>query len=170
MEAPRKRYESNYIDGNNARRLSVVPDYSNDEYSERRTREGRQVQRRPAKKVRMMSVGQLLVLTFAIGVTLFVCIDYLRVQNDLTVLNKNVATVQSELLDLKDKNDATEQRMSSSVDLSNIYKIATKQLGMVHPKENQVVKYNRTQDDFVRQNKDIPEADDSSILEDIINQ
>lgn len=172
MEAPRKRYQSEYnIDGNNARQLSVVPDYSNDEYRERSTRERRQGQRnkRTANAVRMMDLSHLLVLTFAIGVTLFVCIDYLKVQSDITVLSKNVAVKQSELLDLKDKNDAAEQRINSSVDLSYIYKVATKELGMVHPTENQVVEYSRSKDDYVRQYKDIPTENESNSIEDYIN-
>lgn len=170
MEAPRRRYKSDYIDGNTARRLQVVPDNSNDEYSERRTRDNRQVRRQPRRQeVRVMKLAHLLVLTLAIGATLFVCVDYLKVQTDVTVMSKANASKESDLLSLKEKNDASQQRMDSSVDLAYIYKVATKELGMVHQKNNQVIKYNSSKDDYVRQYSDIPSANDSSIIDKYIN-
>lgn len=173
MEAPRKRYQTNYIDGNNARQLYVVPDYSDEEYSKRRTRDNRQVKRqvrRRQERVKSMGLGQLLVLTLAIGATLFVCIDYLRVQSDITAMSRNVATMESDLLNLKNQNDAAEQRIDSSIDLAYIFEVATKELGMVYASGNQVIMYDSSKDDYVRQYDDIPPADDSSLIDKYIKK
>ena len=54
-------------------------------------------------------------------------------------------------------NDALETRINTSIDLDNIYKIATEELGMVYANKDQVRMYNKTESEYVRQYEDIPE-------------
>ena len=50
-----------------------------------------------------------------------------------------------------------ETRINTSIDLDNIYKIATEELGMVYANKDQVRMYNKTESEYVRQYEDIPE-------------
>ena len=50
-----------------------------------------------------------------------------------------------------------ETRINTSIDLDNIYKIATEELGMVYANKGQVRMYNKTESEYVRQYEDIPE-------------
>ena len=47
--------------------------------------------------------------------------------------------------------------INSSIDLNKIYEIATKELGMVYARRDQVLLYDKTESEYVRQYEDIPE-------------
>ena len=69
-----------------------------------------------------------------------------------------ITRLQAEVEVLRDDNNAYEARINSSVDLEYIRDFAINQLGMIYPTEGQVVYYNLTESDYVRQYQDIPEA------------
>jgi hypothetical protein len=48
--------------------------------------------------------------------------------------------------------------------------VATNELGMVSPQNNQVITYDSNLSDYVRQYKDIPEENKDSLLDKIINK
>lgn len=102
----------------------------------------------------------LLFMVAALSVTMYICVSYLRVQHDVVSMNKAIAATESELLELKNKNDAAYSKIDTSVDLAYIYKVATKELGMVHPVGNQVFSYNNRKSDYVRQYGEIPETEE----------
>ena len=54
-------------------------------------------------------------------------------------------------------NNAIEDGVRIYTDLDYVYRVATKDLGMVYPTEEQVIRYNRTESEYVRQYEDIPE-------------
>ena len=58
---------------------------------------------------------------------------------------------------MKTENDALETSINSSIDLNKIYEIATKELGMVYARRDQVLLYDKTESEYVRQYEDIPE-------------
>ena len=49
-----------------------------------------------------------------------------------------------------------ETRINTSLDLDYVYRVATEELGMVYPNKNQVILYNKTESEYVRQYEDIP--------------
>ena len=55
------------------------------------------------------------------------------------------------------ENDALETSINTSIDLNEIYEIATKELGMVYANKDQVLLYDKTESEYVRQYEDIPE-------------
>ena len=60
--------------------------------------------------------------------------------------------------------------MDDSVDLAYVYRVATKELGMVHPKSNQVIEYQQVKSDYLKQYADIPEVKDESVLKKIVKK
>lgn len=168
-ERNRRYYNSNLysIEGNAARKLQAVPDYQKVERPDRRQQTRREIQKK-RKTNPSMDIVSMLILTFAIAVTVYSCLEYLSVQSRISQMNKKIVELESELIKTKNENTSALSEINTSLDLDYIYKVATKELGMVYPKENQVIAYESTLSDYVRQYKDIPKADDSNIINKII--
>ena len=49
-----------------------------------------------------------------------------------------------------------ETSINTSLNLDEVYRIATEELGMVYPSKDQVILYNKTESEYVRQYEDIP--------------
>ena len=103
-----------------------------------------------------MDLPYLMLLTIAALATLFICCSYLRVQSSITSSIKTIETQEKKLESLKNENDALETRINTSVDLEHIYQVATQELGMVYPEKNQVIQYDKTESEYVRQYENIP--------------
>ncbi|QHQ62049.1 cell division protein FtsL [Anaerocolumna sedimenticola] len=170
MEAKRQRYQyNNYsIDGSNARKLQVIPGYGEPEEIEPIRQPAREKRRKPKADIGI-DLFSVLFLTIAIAVTLYTCINYLQVQSDLTEQNKEIAQLEHNLVKLQNQNKDALSQLNTSLDLNYIYKIATKELGMVYPKDNQIITYKSNLSDYVRQYEDIPEENGSDLLDKILN-
>lgn len=146
-----------YIDGNTARKLrpAQVPGKGEQERQKPKKKVNYRV-RRNQEKALQMDLPYVLMLTVAAVCTLYLCINYLKVQSTMTSRIHNIQTIEQELEFLKSENDALETSINTSLDLDYVYRIATEELGMVYPKKNQVILYNKTESEYVRQYEDIP--------------
>ncbi len=126
--------------------------------------------RKARQSITSMDIVSFLCLSISIGVTFYMCISFLMVQSKITSMSKETARLQSELIELQNENNSTLERIETSVDLSKVYKIATKELGMVHANNNQVITYENAESDYVRKYAEIPEANKEHILERFINK
>ncbi len=171
----------NYVDGTTARKLQAVPDYADNSdydydyyddydyaeekrrreqtYQERKRRERAAKRRR--EKTRTMDGISLIMLVAAVAVTFYVCLQYISVQTDITALSKSIAVKESQVVSMKKDNNAALEEISRTFDLSYVYKIATKELGMVFPDEDQVIKYDSSKSDYVKQFEEIPSEEDA---------
>ena len=77
--------------------------------------------------------------------------------NDIEAAKGEMEQAKAELEQLRAENDALETSINTSIDLNKIYEIATKELGMVYAKKDQVLLYDKTESEYVRQYEDIPE-------------
>ena len=68
---------------------------------------------------------------------------------------KNIEAQEKILEQYKNDNDALEARIDASINLDDIYKVATEELGMVYADKEQVLTYDRTPTEYVRQNENI---------------
>lgn len=112
--------------------------------------------RRNQERAMYMDLPYVIMLTIAAVFTLYLCINYLHVQSSITARMHNIERLESELERLKAENDALETSINTSVDLNRIYEIATKELGMVYAQKDQVLLYDKTESEYVRQYEDIP--------------
>ena len=71
---------------------------------------------------------------------------------------RNIETQEEQLEALKSENDALQTAINTDVDLDHIYEVATNELGMVYADRNQVIRYKKTESEYVRQYEDIPGA------------
>lgn len=102
------------------------------------------------------SIPLLLMLTVAVIATLYICFNYLALQNSITSKMDNIEVLERTLEDLKTENDALEQSINTSVDLNYVYDVAVNELGMVHAGQENVIYYDKTENEYVRQYENIP--------------
>ena len=82
--------------------------------------------------------------------------NYLHLQASITTRINKIETLEIELETLKSANDALQTRLDTYVDLDHVYKVATEELGMVYANKNQILLYNKSESEYVRQYEDIP--------------
>lgn len=103
-----------------------------------------------------MDLPYVIMLTIAAVCTLYLCVNYLHLQSSITTRIHTIESLESELETLKTENDALQTNINTSVDLDHVYKVATEELGMVYANKNQILQYDKTESEYVRQNEDIP--------------
>ena len=156
MASHRAAGKNRYVYGTAARDLAAERE---------RTRERRGVQyrqnmshtvRKNQEKALQMDLPYVIMLTLATFCTLYICVGYLHVQSAMTAKIHNIEGLEQELEQLRSENDALQTRINTDMDLDHIYKVATEELGMVYANRNQVLLYDKTESEYVRQYEDIP--------------
>ncbi len=160
-----KTYANYYTQGSAAKNLHELP-----RYEEEKLPQVRRVKKTKKMVNPSIDLFSIFVLTGAIVLTLITCVDYLKVQSSIVSMNKNIANLESNLAKLEDENGAMLARINTSLDLNHIYQIATNELGMVYPNDNQVITYESTLSDYVRQYENIPASNSSSIMDKLLNK
>ena len=105
-----------------------------------------------------MNPGFAVFLGLSVLITLAACVMMLSMQAKVTNQGNTITKLQAEIETLTDDNNAYEARINSSVNLEQIRDVAMNQLGMVYPTDGQVVYYDQTEADYVRQYQDVPEV------------
>lgn len=179
-----REYENSrvFVDGNTVRKLDVAVNTEEDVRRRRLLEEEKEYQLEIERKKKMrqlrikrervqgMDLFSVLFLTIAIVVTAYTCVGFLKVQSQVTSLSKQTASMETELLNMKEENKTIAEDITADIDLDYIYKVATKKLGMVYPSEDQVVTYESTKSDAVKQYGDIPSESKKSLVERILNE
>ena len=107
--------------------------------------------RKNQEKALQMNLPYVIMLTLAAVCALYICIGYLHVQSSMTAKIHNIETLEQQLEQLRSENDALQTRINTDMDLDHIYKVATEELGMVYANRNQVLLYDKTESEYVRQ-------------------
>lgn len=140
--------ENLHVDGNTVRKTTVKVDVQKpfDEHKKK-------INRRIAgvHKESSVSPAFALVILGAAVVILTLCINYIQLQTDIRVRLNNINSMEAELANLISENNVLEKQVSSYIDLDEVYDIATKELGMRYPTNNQIVYYESTNPEYVRQ-------------------
>lgn len=145
-----------YYDGNTVRVGELAPEVEQQP----------EIQRRLSKKTRKnrakaLSVnrGYVVFLAVVSTVAVFMCVSYIQLKTEITSQSKKIAARQTELTEIRADNDALENSMYASVDLDEVYRIATQKLGMHYPDEDQIVRYSTDGSGYLRQYTDVPDAE-----------
>lgn len=103
-----------------------------------------------------MNLPYVAALVVAACCSLYICVNYIRLQSGMTTRMDTIKDLEQQLNTLKTENDALETRINIYVDLDYVYKVATEELGMVYANKDQVLMYDKTESEYVRQDEDIP--------------
>ena len=145
--------QRDYVFGSAAKRQYDLPErYYDDIYEEARRKNIR-----PEKEPQTVAVSTpaFILLAAALIATILLCAQYISVQSRITARVKNIEAQEKILEQYKNDNDALEARIDASINLDDIYKVATEELGMVYADKEQVLTYDRTPTEYVRQNENI---------------
>ena len=112
-------------------------------------------QKQEMKRLHYRNAAYVLFLTVALAVTSVMLIGYIRLESSITQSVKQVATLQSQLNNLKMENDEMKNRIDSSINLEEIRRIAITELGMTYAGQGQIVEIPDDGSDYVRQYADI---------------
>lgn len=154
----------NYVEGNAVRRLDAEPIRREQERpsrekreAERRKRSRQLAARRNRERALYMSKGHVAFLTLCVAIVVFSAFTYVRLQADVTAKMRKIATLESQIADLKADNDARYNSVTTSVDLNYIKDVAINKLGMSYATEDQIVYFSVENNNFMDQYSDIPE-------------
>lgn len=142
---------SSYVYGNTVRKLDVTT-----AIEEEPRKKLSNATRKNREKAARMSLGYVLFLAMAMMVAASVLIGYIRLQSDNTMAMEKIAAMESQLNDLRLKNNEEYSRAVSNVDLEEVKRIAIEELGMKYAEEGQVIKVEGAKDDYVRQYTEMP--------------
>ena len=106
------------------------------------------------------SANFALVLSVALFMLIMggLCFYYIRLQTEVNTRMHRIEQKKKEIENLKQKNDALQNAINSALDPEKIYTIATEELGMVYPGDNQVIEYKKSESEYVRQYENIPKS------------
>ena len=163
-----------YVDGNTVRRLQEVPARSREmteaqiakrkkisrpaSQSEKRRQQLSKEAQRNREKAKSMGRGFVVFPAVVSVAVLFCCVNYLQLKSELTGKIKTVASLETELSQIKEDNNAYESQVTSDVDLNTIKKLAIGRLGMNYPKDDQKKTYTMPSNSYVRQYQEVPES------------
>ena len=135
-----------YVDGNVVRKVeTAVPKKAPKSSEGEATKKGRMIRKNRERSI-SMDFPYLIVFSAAM----------IAIQSKLTSTIKQTQKNESNLEKLRNENDSLENMIATYVDLDHIYDVATNKLGMIYAKKNQVITYEKTESEYVRQFEDIP--------------
>lgn len=161
--SPEGRYAAGYTYGSAAPKLvgdsAARRQRREQEERERRLNE-RRMERSAVRKNRNRMLGMdapyLITLTIALIASFAICCSYIRIQSSISSSLRTIEAQEKTLERLKSENDARQTAINTNIDLDHIYQVATQELGMVYADRRQVIRYQKTESEYVRQYEDIP--------------
>lgn len=144
-------YRNTYVQGNTARQLDVRR-----AVEEEPRRQLSNTARKNREKANHMSLGYVTFLVAALLLAGYVLINYIQLQFDITNNVEYIASLESQLNNLKQENDEQYTQITSFIDLEEIKRVAIGELGMTYAKEGQIITFANEGSDYVRQYADIP--------------
>ena len=103
-----------------------------------------------------MNIGYVLFLAVAMVAAGMILTMYLSLQSDITNSITNISRQEKVLHDLRLDNDENYSRITSSINLDEVKRIAIQELGMGYAQEGQIITFNGESSDYVRQTGEIP--------------
>lgn len=88
------------------------------------------------------------------AMTLFL-IGYIKLMSDISATNKTIASLESQLTELRSSNNEVYNELTGNVDLEEIRRIAIDEFGMKYADQDQIVVYSDSKGDSVHQIADI---------------
>lgn len=135
-----------YVYGNAARKLDIQR-----QLEQEPRRQLSNETRKNREKAHHMNLGYVLFLMAAFCTCAFILINYIQLQSELTNRTKGLATLESRLNTMKLENDEAYSRITSSIDLEEIKRVAIGELGMTYAEEGQIITYSSVTNDYMRQ-------------------
>ena len=133
--------------------------------AERPEQDNRQSGKKPSAQVRKnqrnamrMNMPYVMFLAVSAVIALFLCVSYLQLQSEVTQRAKNINLLNQKIANVKEENMAKYNSALDSIDMNEIHRRAVEDLGMVHVREDQIIRYKDPSGAYVKQYENIPES------------
>ena len=141
-----------YTEGNTVRKAVSEAEY----IEEQRIRHERVINRRKQHKAAQdkaykTSVAYTVYMTIAIIVMVVCFIGYVSVQANVSASMSKIASLETQISDLKADNLAATNRINSTANLNAVKQAAVYELGMVYATKDQIVYYSVSENDYIEQ-------------------
>lgn len=146
------RQRNAYIQGSAVRKLDIAR-----EIEEKPRKKLSNEARKNREKAEHMNAAYVLFLSLSLVATGWILVGYIRLQSGITNSMQHISALENELNDLKAANDEEYNRITSSIDLEEVRRIAIQELGMQYAKEGQIVAFESESTDYVKQMSEIPD-------------
>lgn len=103
-----------------------------------------------------MSRAYVTFLAVSSAVTLFACVQYLHLQSGINKTSAHINELRQELAETKEENTTRYNLIRSRMNLEEIRDTAMRDYGMVYASPEQIIRYERAQEESVTQYMQIP--------------
>lgn len=138
----RVKASSYYVDGSAVRKPEPY---------QRQKTQRRQQQFRYQKRENVLGLRYTIFLAAAFCLMAASVLLYMHASTKLTSVKEEISTQQASLSQIQEKNDSLKESLNDNMDLNELYQKATQDLGMVYPDEGQVIYYDSSNSDYIRQ-------------------
>lgn len=153
-----KRYTPDtFEDGSAVRRLAAQPQEAPKEARPLKSGVSSQTRRNRARATQI-SAGYAVFLAIVCTLCIAACVAYVKLQTVVTTQAEEITSKEKELSDLKADNDAYYNTTVASEDLEAVKEAAQNRLGMKYADESQVIYFDDSENSYVRQYQDVPDA------------
>ena len=128
---------------------------SSQEEVHRSNRDVRRAARRSREQVMHMNRRDALFLALLVAAMTLSLIGYIKLMSDISATNKQIASFESQLTELRSNNNEVYNELTGNVNLEEIRKIAIDEFGMKYADQDQIVVYSETKGDSVHQISDL---------------
>ena len=131
-------------------------EYLFDDRTAARAHAGRRTRKREKSA---LNAGYVIFLAVMCIATVYMCVYFLRLKENVTSLGRQNAQLQKELTELQTDNEARYQNITNNIDLDYIRDTAINKLNMKYADKDQIIWYNSASDGYAYQYIDVPDKD-----------
>lgn len=144
---------TNYISGSTAERIT-------ENRIEKPLRREQKRQRRISQKTANLTafrLPQVIVSGLLAVVCLQFSIQYIRDITEVNSLVTQIESIQSEVESKNENNRLLKSELNAAIDLDEVYRVATEEIGMIYPDEGSIISYTSVESEYVRQFDSVPD-------------
>ncbi|MBO4864607.1 MAG: cell division protein FtsL [Eubacterium sp.] len=156
----RRASEMYYVDGSTVRKVAAPAPRRVEQPVRRKKAKTYRKSAVTAEKSLGFDLGYMLVLSVMLILMIVSCVVMLSVQGNVETKEKNIESLQRQLESVQADNDAFEDSLNNMYSMDDIYTIATGELGMIYSQNGQIIRYEKQEDDYVKQYSDVPKTVD----------
>ena len=145
-----------YIDGNTVRKPERRPERKTRTYVDnKRVNTSANVLNNRERATRLSLASVLLIILCIVPMTLSAVV-FISMNESVKAKKEAIAKNEIKLQSLKAQNDSVSYANSAVVDTNEIINIAVNELGMVQAGRGQIIFYDKTESEYMKQYKDLP--------------
>ena len=156
-DSTKRHTPDTFEDGSAVRRLAAQPQEAPKEARPLKSGVSSQTRRNRARATQI-SAGYAVFLAIVCTLCIAACVAYVKLQTVVTTQAEDITSKEKELSDLKADNDAYYNTTVASEDLEAVKEAAQNRLGMKYADESQVIYFDDSENSYVRQYQDVPDA------------